>query len=258
MPTQNITPVQTINPTKLDDYQLCPQKYKFKHIDGQKEPMSHPLAFGTAAHRVLQILHEAPDCRRVDIGETLRKALTSALFTHEEIDSYVMRGSAALQHYRTEHLQNSSDKTIGAEMSLNFLFIHEGVRVRLNCRVDRIFVNGDGVLHAVDFKFSFAGRIPTPESLHTSLRAFLCHVLVRKRFPQYERIKVGFLNVPTNTSSWIEFPPEERNLNRAELWREVQRIFAKDFSPKISENCNWCAFRDFCPAVNQLISFDDI
>jgi RecB family exonuclease len=184
--------------------------------------------------------------------------MNPVLFTHEEIDSYVLRGTEALERYRTEHILNGSDKTLGAEMPLNYLFNHKGVRVRFNCRVDRIFIDGDGVLHAVDFKFSFAGRIPTPESLYSSLRAFLCHVLVRKRFPQYERVKLGFLNVLSDTSSMVEFTPEQGQLNREELWQQVQRIFAKDFTPKISEHCNWCAFRDLCPALNQTIGFDEI
>ena len=59
--------IQVINPTKLGEYLVCPQKYKF--LDRKDVGSSSPqMAFGIVVHKVLQILHESKTCESVDMA----------------------------------------------------------------------------------------------------------------------------------------------------------------------------------------------
>lgn len=247
-------PLETLSPSRASDFKLCPQLFKFRAIDKLPEPSTVYQARGTTAHLALQRLFDLPADRRTPeaLYDLFREAWTEVrgdeyegLFeTIEEERAWGVESLELLANYFTVEDPTSFDPL---DRELDMLEDLDGIVIR--GILDRMETGPDGELIITDYK---TGKAP-PERY--ALPAFFAlkiyALLIRNRTGRTaSQLKLMYLNGPTVYT----IPVDDRQLDAMDrqlraLWTAIDRaIDTGSFPPRAGRLCDWCSFRDLCPA----------
>lgn len=251
-----------ISYSSLENFQNCPQKYKFSEIDKLKEPKSKEAVFGSYLHRVLYwFLKNDP------LFPTLEGLLTYyrqnwpekeegfSWQDKEEEKAYFEEGLRILRNYFSQH---NSRESIILDLESRFEAIIDetpdkpGGKHILSGIIDRIDKLPDGTLEIIDYKTG--KRISSQEEVDNSLQLSLYALGLKERWPKIKtkdlRLSLYFLK----NGEKIETSRSEEDLEkvRLEVINLIQQIQKSSFQPKPSPLCHWCGFRPICPVWRHL------
>lgn len=245
----------SLTPSKVASFKDCALAFRFSAIDRLPEPPSPWATKGTLVHRALELLfcREAPD-RTLD---TALGCLAQARTEMADDPEYVGLG-----------LDAEADAVFAAEAEVlvrryfeleDPRMVHPiGIELRLEVKVgsltlrgiiDRLDLDADGGLVVTDYKTGRAPGVAFEQSRLGGVHfyAFLCEHLLGRR---PARIQLLYLSEPVA----IVAEPSAQSVRGLEqrtlaIWRAVERACERDdFRPHPSRLCDWCAFREYCPA----------
>ena len=245
----------SLSPSKVASFKDCALAFRFSAIDRLPEPPSPWATKGTLVHRALELLFcEPPEAR------TLPTALVC--LDRARVEMATDREFVGLGLDAEEAAQFAAD----AEVLVRRYFeledpraIHPiGLELRLEVKVgsltlrgiiDRLELDGDGGLVVTDYK---SGKVPGVTHEQSRLGgvhfyAFLCERLFGRR---PDRIQLLYLQEPVA----IIAEPTEQSIKGLEqrasaIWKAVERACeTENFKPRPSGLCEWCSFREYCPA----------
>ncbi len=246
-----------LSPSRASDFMQCPLLYRFRTIDRLPEPPSPAAARGTLVHSVLERLFDVPAPERtVAHARTLIAPQWEALVTEEpELAALVAEGPDALRQWvqdaavLVERWFELEDPTRlePAERELYVEVELDGLTLR--GYVDRLDVAPTGELRVVDYK---TGRSPSElfEAKALFQMKFYALVLWRTRGVVPRMLQLVYLG----NSELVRYEPAEDDLLATErkvraLWAAISRAASTgDWRPSPSRLCDWCSFRDLCPA----------
>jgi putative RecB family exonuclease len=244
----------SLTPSKVASFKDCALAFKFSNIDRLPEPPSPHTTKGTLVHRALELLF----CK--DAGErTIPVALRCLQRAQEELrqdPEYTGLGltpdEEATFHSEAEALLRnyflledpSTVHPIGLELKLEV----ELGSLRLRGIIDRLELDA-GKLVVTDFKTGKAPRERYEQGRLGGVHfyAFLCERLFGRR---PDRIQLLYLQEPVA----IIAEPTEQSIKGLEqrasaIWKAVERACeTENFKPRPSGLCEWCSFREYCPA----------
>ncbi|MCB2223280.1 MAG: PD-(D/E)XK nuclease family protein [Actinobacteria bacterium] len=245
--------LETLSPSRAGDFKTCPQLFKFRAIDRLPEPPSIYQARGTTAHLALQRLFDRPAPERTpealydlfrEAWAELRTEEYADLFESvEEERAWGVESLELLANYFTVEDPSSFDPL---DRELDMLEDLDGITIRgILDRMEEV----DGRLVITDYK---TGKAP-PERY--ALPAFFAlkiyALLIRRRVGRTpDAVRLVYLNGPTV----YEIPVNDGQLDAMDrqlraLWSAIDRAIAEDhFPPRPGRLCDWCSFRDQCPA----------
>ena len=246
-----------LSPSRASDFMQCPLLYRFRTIDRLPEPPSPAAARGTLVHSVLERLFDVPAPERtVEHARTLIGPQWNALVQAEpELATLVAEGPDAMRQWvqdaavLVERWFDLEDPT-RLEPAERELYVEAEVDgLTLRGYVDRLDVAPGGELRVVDYK---TGRSPSQlfEAKALFQMKFYALVLWRTRGVVPRMLQLVYLG----NSELVRYVPEERDLLATErkvraLWAAIERAAADgDWRPSPSRLCDWCSFRDLCPA----------
>ncbi|MGI9023426.1 MAG: RecB family exonuclease [Acidimicrobiales bacterium] len=245
----------SLTPSKVASFKDCALAFRFSAIDHLPEPPSAAATKGTLVHRALELLFcEPPAGRTVPTAlsclATARQELaTDPEFVGLELDDeaegrFVDEAEALVRRY-FELEDPTSVTPIGLELRLEVAI----GTLTLRGVIDRLDRDPDGGLVVTDYK---SGKVP--RVMHEQSRlggvhfyAFLCEQLLGVR---PVRIQLLYLSEPVA----IVAQPSEQSVRAMQtramaIWKAVETACERDdFRPHPSRLCDWCAFRDYCPA----------
>jgi putative RecB family exonuclease len=257
MKTMNAPPepaaLVTLSPSRAADFKVCPQLFKFRAIDRIETPPTVHQARGTTAHLALQRLFDQPASQRTperlfdlfrNAWAELRTVEYPELFgTLEEERTWGIQSLGVLANYfgvedptQLEPLDRELDmlESIG-EMTIRGI-------------LDRMEDGPDGLV-ITDYKTGSAP--PERYAIPAFFALKIYAVLIRQRTGRTPaRLKLLYLNGPTV----YEVAVTDQQLNAMErqleaLWAAINRaISTETFPPRPGRLCDWCAYRDMCPA----------
>ncbi len=239
-----------LSPHKIEDYQTCPLRYRYAHIDHLPVPDEQPLMVGAAIHRSIEYYFSQRTAGKKVTIDQLIKLLEDNWHSHGFISKTheEARKQDALSQLHTFYddfskLPLPDNIEYPVELSL------DGVLV--NGRIDAVFStfpdHSSGVI--IDFKTSDTVRTGEQASKRadSSLQLGLYALAWQQ---QHQTLPELALYFPSSGSfGWTT--RSERRLatitSKVEAVRDA--IIAEDFDPTPSVfACSLCPFRSFCPA----------
>ncbi|HET8682900.1 MAG TPA: RecB family exonuclease [Micromonosporaceae bacterium] len=246
----------TLSPSRAADFKTCPLLYRFRSIDKLPEQRSADQVRGTLVHAVLERLFDLPAPQRTppvaaglvepewarlaeaepelatvfEAGEQA-ELLTSA---RELLDGYfAVEDPRRIEPAQREHL---------VETTVDDQLVIRGY-------VDRLDVSPTGELRVVDYKSGGAPREAFEAQALFQLK-FYALVLWRVRGVVPRVLRLLYLK----DAEVCDYAPGADELVRFErtllaLWRAIERSAqTRDFRPRPSRLCGWCAHQAHCPA----------
>jgi len=245
----------SLTPSKVASFKDCALAFRFSAIDRLPEPPSPWATKGTLVHRALELLFcEAPPRRTLAFALTCLSAARQEMASDPEFVGLHLDGEAeALFAQEAEVLVRRYFELedprrvhpIGLELRLEVAL----GSLTLRGVIDRLDLDADGGLVVTDYK---TGKVPGVVHEQSRLGgvhfyAFLCEQLLGIR---PVRIQLLYLSEPVA----IVAQPSDQSIRAMEkralaIWKAVETACDRDdFRPHPSRLCDWCAFRDYCPA----------
>ena len=245
-----------LSPSAVSEYENCPQQYKYRKIDKLPEPPSLDAVRGTLVHTVLQDLFEIPAAgRTIESAIELLPSRWSAqladkpalleMVTDEK--EWLDRASALVKTYFTLENPTTFEAT-HREMHLENDF---DTNVYLHGYVDRLDVAPTGEVRIVDYK---TGKAPKPGWEEKALFQLRVYALLYWKnngvLPRLlQLIYLGDGKLVKSNPTMAELEATEKVLHR--VANDIFISIEKEYWPaKPSRLCDWCYFKNICPAHN--------
>ncbi len=246
-----------LSPSRAADFKQCPLLYRFRVVDRLPAPPSAAATRGTLVHAVLEHLFDLPaEQRTPEAAVALIRPRWAELVEQEpalvdmvdaaglSTDAWFAQADALI---RTWFTLEDPTRLEPAERELYVETDSEGLVLR--GYVDRLDVASDGQMRVVDYK---TGRSPSELFERNALfqMRFYALVLWRTRGVVPTLLQLVYLG----DGQVVRYEPDAEDL--VALERNVQAVWAAirtaaetgDWLPRPSRRCDWCDFRDHCPA----------
>jgi putative RecB family exonuclease len=249
-------PPRSLSPSKVTSFRDCALAFRFNTIDRLPDEPTVWTVKGTLVHRALERLfwhhdqgERSPAAARGELARSWEVLQHDAEFlslalTPDQADQFLAEAESLVQNYFS--LEDPDEVTpVGIEITLEA----QVGGVRLRGIIDRLDRTPEGDLVVVDYK---TGRAPSAafeqsKLIGVHIYALLCQEVLGRR-----PVEVRLLHLKEPTIIVAE--PSEQALRghrqkTLAVWSAIERAcHDEDFRPRTSPLCNFCRFRDFCPA----------
>lgn len=243
-----------LSPSRVNDYSNCPQLYKYRAIDLLPEEISLDAERGTLVHSILERLFDAPANARTfqtafDLLPTLwqeqmegRPGLREKVPDEKE---WIDRAHSLLTTYFSLESPESFEPTereVHVEVDLT-------ESIYLHGYIDRLDIAPSGEVRIVDYK---TGKSPKPGWEDKALFQLWIYALIywRTRGVLPKLLQLIYLG----NGQLLRNSPTEADLLRTErklisIGEEILLSIESDsWKPRPSRLCDWCSFKNICPA----------
>jgi putative RecB family exonuclease len=245
----------SLSPSRVSSFTSCPMQFRFSSIEKLPEPPGVPTTKGTIVHRALELLFVRRSADRTPEALTADMATALAEYrTHPDYVGLGLTGDAVevfdLEcHALVDRYFAMEDPTTVREIGLELWMEAPVGDLMLRGIIDRLELDDHGELVVTDYK---TGRAPSGNYEQKSLSgvhfySFLCEAVLGKR---PAKIRLMYLA----SGETIETVPSAQSVKfittrTTAVWSAVERACTTgDFRPRQSKLCDWCSFRQWCPA----------
>ncbi len=250
----------SLSPSRAADFKTCPLLYRFRTIDRLPEQPSPDQARGTLVHAVLERLFDLPAPQRTveQAAELIEPQWRQLLEEQEELaglfadtgtpEEFLASTRGLLDGYFA--VEDPRRLEPAERECLVTTEVDDG-RLVLRGYLDRLDVSPAGDLRVVDYKTGGAPREAFEARALFQLK-FYALVLWRTRGVVPRVLRLLYLK----DAEICDYTPDTDELARFErtliaLWAAIERaIEAREFRPKPSRLCGWCAHQALCPAFD--------
>ena len=248
----------TLSPSRANDYLNCPLLYRFRTIDKLPEPPSIDAIRGTLVHLVLEKLFTYP---RGERNFTLVRADLHPLWSEmketradvQELlpvlkeEEFLLSAHTLLERYFSlEDPTGFEPSELEAHVEINLsdeLMIHG--------YIDRLDIAPTGEIRIVDYK---TGKSPKPGWEEKALFQLRVYALLYWKntgvLPRLlQLIYLGDGRVVKSNPTQVDVESVEKVLRRVakDIFVSIEKEY---WPPKPSRLCDWCYFKEICPAHN--------
>ncbi len=247
-PTEDAQGRLRLSFTRIDTFRSCPLRFRFQYVDRLPQRPAPALSFGSSVHAVLEWLHD----RKVPVLPPLEETL-GVLKDRWDSSGYAEVDHAeqlrAYEHARdvvTAYHARVARTGLRTPVAVEAWFeLPMGEDVTVVGAIDRIDADADGELHVVDYKTNRRAR--TRDQVAGSLQLGIYALAVAHLFGRLPRTVALDFVVPGVT---VAVERERLDLDAVPriVAETAARIRAGEDRPVPSRLCDWCDFRDACPA----------
>ena len=247
----------SLSPSRVSSFTSCPMQFRFSSVQRLPEPPGVATTRGSVVHLALEKLFERPAAERTP--DALAGCLSEALDDYADDPDFI---GLRLDEDAVETFRRDCDRLV--ERYFDMEDPREiraiGLEVRMAAKVgdlelrgiiDRLELDDDGELVVTDYK---TGRAPSGRFEQKSLAgvhfySFLCEAVLGRR---PSKIRLMYLS----SGETIETVPSAQSVRFIDtrttaVWKAVERACTTgDFRPNQSRLCDWCSFRQWCPAFD--------
>ena len=247
---------RTLTPSKVSAFTSCPLAFRYSQIERLPEPPSPHSVKGTFVHAALEGLfwrHGAGRRSRAAAEDELARVWAdrgedpeyAELGLSAEDESAFLADARRLidNYFRLE--DPDAVRTIGVEIGVETMV--DGMRLR--GIIDRLDVAADGSLIVVDYK---TGRTPSERFERGSLGGVQIYALLCESMLGRAPVEVRLLYLREPVAICAQATPQTITGQRRRtvaVWSAISRACDReDFRPQVGPLCDYCNFRELCPA----------
>ncbi len=232
---------------KLEAYRSCPRKFSFAYLEkaASSRGPSHYLSFDSSLHAALKLFYRTRKPNEPLKLENLLKFYASSWdsrgYDNPEHEKEVRaEGEKALANYFEKFCKGPPKAA-----EVDYFFKVELFGGEYSGKIDRVDKFPDGTLEFIDYK---SGKPPEGgvDELAGSLPVQLLFHVADILWPGKAK-KLSCIYLKSGTMLTVFRNPARMASAKKEFLELADRIYAGDFSPKRSEGCEFCDFRELCP-----------
>jgi len=236
-----------LSASSVKTYEQCPRKYYYTYIDKQPRKEWDHFDLGNLCHRTLEIFHEIymKDGAKKGLSKLMSYAFKKAHLEFAHVGKKMVQEAKKLLAGYLKSVTGNMPAVKSVEADFNF---HISDDVLIRGYVDRLDIMKDARYHIVDYKTTKSVRYLDPFQLKL-YGVWLKEVVD----PTIKSFKASYVLL-RHDSSLKEY---EFNIEDVEKTKEELLIYAEKIStentwvPVPTRLCNWCDFKDICPAQQQ-------
>jgi putative RecB family exonuclease len=248
----------------LETFKQCPQKYKFESIDKIRQPKSREAVFGTLIHSSLKYLFTAnPLFPSLDeVIAHFRNGWSESEMpdlTEEEKQAYLEQGEALLRRF---YAKNQPWNYNVVDMETRFELVLDDPKTKtqhtLAGIIDRIDKPTDTEYEIIDYKTS--RKMKAQDALANDLQLSLYHVALLNRWPHInpQAVTLSLYYVKHNEKLSSKRAVEQTAHTKEAILNTIRDIETRtasgEFPPRPSALCDWCGYKNMCPAWKYLFT----
>lgn len=245
--------------SKLSSFEQCKLKYKLKYIDKTKPDFEKTIEthLGTCVHSALEWLYNQVINNKIPKLDELILEYTQIWkkeFKKEfkivkinlSPDEYFNKGIKFLIDYYIEN-QPFQDGTIELEKKIE-IQLHEAHPYKLTGFIDRLTYNMLKKRYEIhDYKT--AHSLPSQEKMDNDRQLAIYGLAIKEIFGKDKEVVLIWHYLDHNRKIISSRTEQQYEYLRQEILRLIKEIEAtKDFKPNVSILCDWCEFKNQCPA----------
>ena len=245
----------SLSQSRVSSFTSCPMQFRFSSIEKLPEPPGVATTKGSIVHRALELLFvrrsaaRTPEALAIDMATALEEYRTDPDYVGLRLDVDAATKFDRDCHALIDKYFAMEDPTTVREIGLELWMEAPVGHLTLRGIIDRLELDDDGELVVTDYK---TGRAPSGNFEQKSLAgvhfySFLCEALFGKR---PAKIRLMYLA----SGETIETVPSAQSVKfittrTTAVWSAVERACTTgDFRPRQSKLCDWCSFKQWCPA----------
>lgn len=252
-----MTAVDRLSPSKINAFRDCPRSFAFRYVEHLEEPENPYMLRGTLVHAVCERLFDVPPERRDRATAT---ELLHRLWERMVDDAPVLRDLFADADAATDWIESAerllatwfrieAPATLDSVDTEVFVQLESdsGILAGIVDRLDRL---PDGTWAVTDYK---TGRAPGPgweRAAFFQLRFYA--LVVQRSLPlTVSRLRLVYLADDGEVLELAFDAEAEAAVGRqiAGLGAAMRHAFAADeWRTNAGRRCDWCSFKDRCPA----------
>jgi putative RecB family exonuclease len=242
--------------SKLSTFEQCPQKYKFRYIDGIEPPQrTIELFLGDLVHQTLQKLYRDLQTGKLNhLDEVLAyyreqweanySPEIRIVRTRKTTGSYLESGQRMIESYYRRFHPFQQGTTLAVELDV-YLPLADGATF---CGVvDRLARTREHSYEIHDYKTS--RRLPSPGEVREDQQLPLYELAIRHRWPDTKKVELVWHYLAFDTELRVRKTPKQLQAARESTLNLIQQVEGTRFFPtRESALCDWCEYYSICPA----------
>ena len=243
--------------SRLSTFETCPLQYKLRYVDKIKKEEEGIEAFlGSRFHEVMETLYGDLKIRIRCLEDLLalyeenwaREFHDGIVVTRKDrtADDYRLMGRAFIADYYKRHFPFDQSRVLGLEQKI-FVDLDGSGKYRVMGYIDRLARAADGTYEIHDYKTS--SGLPGQNDLDEDRQLALYQIGVEAMWRNAANVRLVWHYVAFDKDLTSSRTPAQLAALKAETIGLIDRIERTTvFEPCESALCDWCPYRDLCPA----------
>lgn len=246
--------------SRLSSYENCPRKYWYRYVEEVKTDVEGVEAFlGKRVHEVLERLyhHLQRHGRPPSLGQVFDRfrrdwkqhwhSRVQIVRTENDETHYVDQGERCLGNYYRSNYPFDQQQTVAVEHPIT-LTLDEGGRFQMRGVIDRVVRSGEGSYEVHDYKTG--GYMPPRSRLESDRQLALYQIGIEQSYPDVREVELVWHYLSFNRTIRLRRSAEDQAELRRETIGLIEEIqTAREFPARPSQLCQWCDYRELCPAA---------
>lgn len=247
--------------SKIETFEKCRLKFKYRYIDKiiPEIPKSIEAHLGTVVHATLEWLYQQVMEKKIpQISELIERYSENWIKDYSpkivinnfelSVNDYFDKGVEFLLNY---YMKNNpfNDNTIAVEEKIEMNLDNEGNKKIIGF-IDRLVENKENnEIEIHDYKT--ANTLPLKEDIEKSRQLVLYSIAIKEIFGKNKNVCMIWHFLAHDVKFCLRKTNEELEKAKIEIINLIDKIEStKDFYPNKSGLCNWCEYKNICPAIN--------
>lgn len=234
-----------LSASSIKTYEQCPKKYYFTYIEKVPRQEWDHFDLGNLCHKSLEIFHKIymeEGNKKGSLNKLMSHSFSTAKKEFEKISAELRdEAKSLLMDYLKVMVSNGMPLVKGVETPFNFKITDQ---ILLRGFIDRLDLSKDGKFHIVDYKTTKNTKYLDPFQL------LIYGLWLKNQYPDMEKFKASYvlLRHSSKTKDY-EFNSEDLKKAEKEIISYANKIKVEDqWMPVPTALCNWCDFKNICPA----------
>jgi DNA helicase-2/ATP-dependent DNA helicase PcrA len=240
-----------LNPSAVDSYRKCPQKYLFAYLWSLQEGAKATLTFGRVMHATIRrVMAEFKKGNRLPFEEVQRLFETEwSVSGFEDEYQECEYKKDGLEQLRVFHQAIVDELPEILELEKTFALPVEN-NVVLKGRIDQINSLGRKDIEIVDYK---TGKPKKDSEVRRDLQLSI-YAIAAKEILELNPVRLVFHYLQDNSRQETPRTPKQLEEALKTVQEVAADIRARSFSAKEGFICRSCAYRPICPAHEETLS----